>query len=63
MNYALNMTSPKWREVSRASTLKDIKSEQICFLDSDVAQALPTDASLNEELRLLLQIVQHQQSK
>jgi hypothetical protein len=31
-------------------------------LDSDVAQAFPTEASVNEALRLLLQIAQRQQT-
>jgi hypothetical protein len=33
----------------------------LILLDPDVAQAFPTDASVNEALRLLLQIAQRQQ--
>lgn len=33
----------------------------LVLLDPDVAQAFPTDASVNEALRLLLQIAQRQQ--
>ncbi len=33
----------------------------LILLDPDVAQAFPTDASVNEALRLLLQISQRQQ--
>ncbi len=33
----------------------------LILLDADVAQAFPTDASVNEALRLLLQIAQRQQ--
>ena len=32
----------------------------LVLLDSDIAQAFPTDASVNEALRLLLQIAQRQ---
>ena len=35
----------------------------LVLLDPDVAQAFPTDASVNEALRLLLQIAQRQQPK
>ncbi|KAM3115734.1 hypothetical protein [Phormidesmis sp. 146-33] len=34
----------------------------LVLLDPDIAQAFPTDASVNEALRLLLQIAQRQQS-
>lgn len=34
----------------------------LVLLDPDVSQAFPTDASVNEALRLLLQIAQRQQS-
>lgn len=34
----------------------------LILLDPDIAQAFPTDASVNEALRLLLQISQRQQS-
>ncbi|HEY9691861.1 MAG TPA: hypothetical protein V6D15_06635 [Oculatellaceae cyanobacterium] len=34
----------------------------LVLLDPDVAQAFPTDASVNEALRLLLQIAQRQQA-
>lgn len=34
----------------------------VVLLDPDVASAFPTDASVNEALRLLLQIAQRQQS-
>lgn len=34
----------------------------LVLLDPDVAQAFPTDLSVNEALRLLLQIAQRQQS-
>ena len=34
----------------------------IVMLDPDVAQAFPTDAAVNEALRLLLQVAQRQQS-
>ncbi len=33
----------------------------LVLLDPDIAQAFPTDASVNEALRLLLQIAQRQQ--
>ena len=33
----------------------------VVLLDPDVAKAFPTDASVNEALRLLLQIAQRQQ--
>ncbi|UZQ55060.1 hypothetical protein OOK60_02990 [Trichothermofontia sichuanensis B231] len=33
----------------------------LVLLDPDVAQAFPTDASVNEALRLLMQIAQRQQ--
>lgn len=33
----------------------------LVLLDPDVAQAFPTDASVNEALRLLIQIAQRQQ--
>jgi hypothetical protein len=33
------------------------------LLDPDIAQAFPTDKSVNEALRLLLQIAQRQQPK
>jgi hypothetical protein len=33
----------------------------LALLDPDIAQAFPTDASVNEALRLLLQISQRQQ--
>jgi hypothetical protein len=33
----------------------------LVLLDADIAQAFPTDASVNEALRLLLQIAQRQQ--
>jgi hypothetical protein len=33
----------------------------LVLLDQDVAQAFPTDASVNEALRLLIQIAQRQQ--
>ena len=35
----------------------------LVLLDPDVAEAFPTDASVNEALRLLLQIAQRQQPK
>lgn len=35
----------------------------LVLLDPDVTQAFPTDASVNEALRLLLQIAQRQQPK
>lgn len=35
----------------------------LVLLDPDIAQAFPTDASVNEALRLLLQIAQRQQPK
>jgi len=35
----------------------------LVLLDSDIAEAFPTDTSVNEALRLLLQIAQRQQSK
>lgn len=34
----------------------------LVLLDPDVAQAFPTDAAVNEALRLLMQIAQRQQS-
>jgi hypothetical protein len=34
----------------------------LVLLDSDVAQAFPNDAAVNEALRLLIQIAQRQQS-
>ncbi|MBD1999542.1 hypothetical protein H6G00_23505 [Leptolyngbya sp. FACHB-541] len=34
----------------------------LVLLDPDIAKAFPTDASVNEALRLLLQIAQRQQS-
>jgi hypothetical protein len=34
----------------------------LVLLDPDVAKAFPTDASVNEALRLLLQIAQRQQA-
>lgn len=33
----------------------------LVLLDPDIAQAFPTDASVNEALRLLIQIAQRQQ--
>lgn len=33
----------------------------LVLLDPDIAEAFPTDASVNEALRLLLQIAEHQQ--
>nr|WP_225938129.1 hypothetical protein [Leptothermofonsia sichuanensis] len=33
----------------------------LVLLDPDVVQAFPTDASVNEALRLLIQIAEHQQ--
>lgn len=33
----------------------------LVLLDSDIAQAFPTDKSVNEELRMLIQIAQRQQ--
>jgi hypothetical protein len=33
----------------------------LVLLDPDIAKAFPTDASVNEALRLLLQIADHQQ--
>lgn len=44
----------KYVEQYRAGT-------NLVLLESDVAQAFPTDASVNEALRLLLQIAQRQQ--
>jgi hypothetical protein len=44
----------KYIEQYRAGT-------SLVLLDPDVAQAFPTDASVNEALRLLLQIAQRQQ--
>jgi hypothetical protein len=35
----------------------------LVLLDPDIAKAFPTDASVNEALRLLLQIADRQQSK
>jgi hypothetical protein len=35
----------------------------LVLLDPDIAKAFPTDASVNEALRLLLQIAQRQQPK
>jgi hypothetical protein len=35
----------------------------LVLLDPDIAHAFPTDASVNEALRLLLQIAQRQQPK
>ena len=35
--------------------------KNLVLLDPDIAQAFPTDASVNEALRLLLQIAQRQQ--
>ena len=43
----------KYVECYRAGT-------NLVLLDPDVAQAFPTDASVNEALRLLLQIAQRQ---
>lgn len=34
----------------------------LVLLDPDIAKAFPTDASVNEALRLLIQIAQRQQS-
>ena len=36
--------------------------KNLVLLDADIAQAFPTDAAVNEALRLLLQIAQRQQS-
>lgn len=44
----------KYVEQYRAGT-------NLVLLEPDVAQAFPTDASVNEALRLLLQIAQRQQ--
>ncbi|NDJ19999.1 hypothetical protein [Myxacorys almedinensis] len=33
----------------------------LVLLDPDVAQAFPNDAAVNEALRLLIQVAQHQQ--
>lgn len=35
----------------------------LVLLDPDVAQAFPTDAAVNEALRLLMQIAQRQQNQ
>jgi hypothetical protein len=35
----------------------------LVLLDPDIAKAFPTDASVNEALRLLIQIADRQQSK
>ncbi len=45
----------KYVERHRAGT-------NLVLLEPDVAQAFPTDASVNEALRLLIQIAQRQQS-
>jgi hypothetical protein len=43
--------------------LTDIELEQTWFfIDPDISKAFPTDASVNEALRLLLQISQRQQA-
>jgi len=44
----------KYVEKYRAGT-------NLVLLDPDIAQAFPTDSSVNEALRLLLQIAQRQQ--
>lgn len=44
----------KYAERYRAGT-------NLVLLDPDIAKAFPTDASVNEALRLLLQIAQRQQ--
>jgi hypothetical protein len=40
---------------------RDRKGTKLVLLDPDVAQAFPNDAAVNEALRLLIQVAQHQQ--
>lgn len=50
------------REVVRGKYVDKYRAGiNLVLLDPDVAQAFPTDASVNEALRLLLQIAQRQQ--
>ena len=50
----VTVVTGKYVERYRAGT-------NLVLLDPDIAQAFPTDASVNEALRLLLQIAQGQQ--